>query len=672
MSHPLMPSYELAELIERCTSTTSLRKARQLHGLILTSVSLLTCPPPFLYNNILSMYARCCSLEDSQRVFDKMPHRNIVSFNALISAYSRIPSHATSAFRLLKVMQTEGLRPNGSTFSSLLQASSSLQDLLFGTSLHTQVMKSGFFNDLCVQTSLLGMYSNCGVLDFANRVFRHLINKDAIAWNSIIFGNMQNNQIRQGLQLFCRMRRSGSTPTHFTYSMVLNACSRLRDHISGKLIHAQVIKSDLPADVPLQNALLDMYSTCADIYSALCAVDLFIQLQQMSHEKPDEYTYAAIISATGALPASDYGKPLHGLVTKVGYEISIFVGSTLVSMYLGNGETDSAQKLFYSIPDKDIILWTEMIIGHSRVGEGESALWYFHKMREEGYEVDSFALSSALSSCADLATLHQGEIIHSLAIKTGYESDTFVCGSLVDMYAKNGNLQAAQLIFSSISDPDLKCWNSMLGGLCYHGKAEEAFKLYDEILKQGLRPDQITFVSLLSGCNHRGLVKMGWFFWNSMKENNMVPELKHYSCMVSLLGRAGLLQEAKDLISESPFAYDYPELWRILLSSCILYRNLELGIHAAEQILRLGTEDGTTHILLSNLYAAAGRWDAVAEIRKNIRFLMLEKEPGLSWIEIKSKINIFSSCNQIHPELAQAEMELQRLKGNMIRWEHKI
>jgi pentatricopeptide repeat protein len=188
---------------------------------------------------------------------------------------------------------------------------------------------------------------------------------------------------------------------------------------------------------------------------------------------------------------------------------------------------------------------------------------------------------------------------------------------LIDMYVKNGDLHSAQSIFSQVSNPDLKCWNSMLGGYSHHGMAMEALQLFEEIINFGLRPDQVTFLSLLSTCNHSGLVEKGKFLWNYMKENGLSPGPKHYSCMVSLLSRAGLLDEAEEIIVGSPFREeDNLELWRILLSSCVIRGNLRVGVHAAEQVLRFDAEDSATHILLSNLYAAAGRWDGVAEMRR--------------------------------------------------------
>ncbi|XP_068655626.1 pentatricopeptide repeat-containing protein At3g50420-like [Aristolochia californica] len=398
------------------------------------------------------------------------------------------------------------------------------------------------------------------------------------------------------------------------------------------------------------------------------ALNLFTQLQERSTERPDEYTFAAIVFATGARPALNYGKPLHAQVAKSGFEGSVFVCSTLIAMYFRNEEMESARKLFDSAADKDIILWTEMISGHLKMGDGESAIKYFCEMQKE-HKVDSFALSSALSGAADLSALKQGEMIHCQAIKSGNGADMCVSGSLVDMYSKNGSLEAAEIVFSEVRNPDLKCWNSMLGGFCHHGKAEQAFKLFNDMFEQGLNPDHVTFVSLLSACSHCGLVARGNFYWNYMRYLGLEPGVKHYSCMVSLLSRAGFLQESEDLISSSAVGDKFPELWRNLLGSCVVHRELELGVRAAERVFFLMPEDTATHILLSNLYAATGRWDAMSEMRRKIRGLMTEKDPGLSWIQVFDQTFVFSAGYEPNPLLDEAQAELQRLRGNMEEWE---
>ncbi|XP_022775233.1 pentatricopeptide repeat-containing protein At3g50420 isoform X2 [Durio zibethinus] len=640
------PSHEtsyLASLIQKCTSITTLKKARQLHAFLLTiSSTSLHFPSPFVHNNLVSMYSRCNSLVDAKKVFDKTPSRNVVSYNALISAYSRDPNHANLAFRLIPKMGFECLRPNGATFTSLLQAASLVEDKLIGSLLHALVVKYGFLGDVCVQTSLLGMYSNCGDLESANEVFGCIDDKDVVAWNSTIFGNLRNDKIKEGLNLFFDMLKCGVFPTSFTYSMVLNACGRMGNYGCGKVIHAQVVVSNIVVDLPLQNALLDMYCNCGDIEMGLNvfsrienpdlvswnsmmaglaehgdrmkAIELFIQLKALSFPKPDEYTFAAVISATSALLACDYGKPLHGQITRSGLESSVFVGTTLVSMYFKNGDSESAQTIFSMILKKDVVLWTEMIMGYSRMADGDSAIRLFVEMRQTGHKIDSFVLSGALSACADIAMLKQ-----------------------------------------------------VLGAYSLHGMAEDALKLFEEILKHELRPDQVTFLSLLSACSHGGLVDRGKFLWGYMKENGCTAGPKHYSCMVSLLCRAGLLDEAEKIIIESPYSEEHLELWRTLLSSCVTYRNLEKGVHAAKQVLLLNSRDSGTHILLSNLYAATERWEGVTVMRRKIRDFTLEKDPGLSWIEDKNNIHVFSSGDQLHPLVNDAQAELHRLQGNMIK-----
>ncbi|XP_012079562.2 pentatricopeptide repeat-containing protein At3g50420 [Jatropha curcas] len=686
----------LQNLIKKCTTVTSLKRARQLHALILTTTTCISyAQHPYHNNNLIAMYAHCGSRLDAQRLFDKMHQRNSISYNALIAAYSRDPNYEILSFKLLSDMGIQGLKPNGATFTSLLQVCCSLEDWLLASLLHAQVLKFGFVNDVCVQTSLLGTYSNCGDLESSCKVFENVVDKDVVLWNSMISGNLKNDRIQEGLHLFSAMVRSGVIPTQFTYSMVLNAFSKSGDYSCGRVIHAQVIVLNIVADPALQNALLDMYSSCGDskaVFSVFhrienpslvswnsmiswCAkngegkkaMELLVKLLRLSISKPDQYTFTAVISATSEFPATDYGQPLHAQVTKAGLQRSVFIGTALLSMYFRNSDTESARGVFELMKDKDVVLWTEMIMGHCRSDDGKTAIKLFCKMCKEGHRSDSFAISGALSACADLATLKQGQTIHTLAIKTGCDAEMSVCGSLVDMYAKNGNLQAAQLIFSQVLNPDLKCWNSMIGGYSHHGMAEEAMMLFNEVLERGISPDQVTFLSLLSACNHSGWVEKGKFLWNYMKKNGITAGPKHYSCMVSLLSRAGLLNEAENLITETTYSEEHLKLWRTLLSSCVKERNMEIGVHAAEQVLRLDPQDSATHILLSNLYASVKRWDDVAEMRRKIRGLMLEKDPGISWIESKSDIQVFSSDDQSNPLTDEAQAEVHKLQGNMIK-----
>ncbi|KAK9053212.1 hypothetical protein SSX86_029844 [Deinandra increscens subsp. villosa] len=682
-------------LIQKCSSVKTLLKARRIHARVITSTTPIR-RSAYLNNNLLSMYSRCGSLLDAHHLFDEMPHRTLVSYNALISAYSHTPSNSHIAFQLLMRLNLEGFTPNGPTFTSLLQASSCHGDVMLGSALHTQIVKLEFTSDTLVQTALLGMYSDCGDLESSKKVFGSIVRKDVMAWNSIIVGHMKNEKVMKGLHFYGGMVKAGALPTQFTYSIVLNACSKLHQRDIGQVTHARLIVSGTPTDLPLQNALLNMYSSCGDTEMAIKVskdiknpdlvswnsmlsglagnkdgekcIEIFIYLHKLSFLRPDDYTFVTVISATRSLPACSHGKPLHGQVIKFGFDINVYVGSTLVSMYFENGDCESAQKLRNLVQSKDVVFWTEMITGYARMGDGENAIKCFHEMSKEN-KIDSFALSIALSACADLAASNQGDMIHCQAVKLGYGLEMNVCGSLIDLYAKTGDLKSAESVISKMKKPDLKCWNSILLGYGHHGKAENAFRIFDEIVKLGLIPDEVTYLSMLATCNHCGLVDKGKFIWSSMKQKGLIPGSKHYSCLINLLSRAGLLEEAEAMIidldsTSGRFSF---ELWRTLLSSCVDRRNLEVGNRVAERIASIDEEDSAAYVLLTNLYALMNRWDDVAKMRRKIRGLLGEKDAGLSWIELFSHAQVFSSGDKTHPDVDDLQAELLSLQKNLMK-----
>lgn len=216
-----------------------------------------------------------------------------------------------------------------------------------------------------------------------------------------------------------------------------------------------------------------------------------------------------------------------------------------------------------------------MVVGQSNIVEGKLAMKYFNSMRRESYKVDSFSLSSALNSAADLTMLRPGELLHSVVVKSGYEHNTCVCGNLLSMYAKIGDLESSYKVFSKIPNPDLKCWNSMIGAYGNNGTAQDAFNLLDEMSKRGIRPNSVTYIGILSACIHARLVDNRRYYCNGIK-----PCFQHYACMTTL-------EEAVDLITNSPFANQSSELWRIVLSSCVIFKNLSVGVSAAERVIAL-------------------------------------------------------------------------------------
>ncbi|XP_078430565.1 pentatricopeptide repeat (PPR) superfamily protein [Wolffia australiana] len=670
----------------------ALRTTRRLHA----SIAVAGRPPqsPFLLNNLIAAYAKCRVLSDARKVFDSMLQRSVVSYNALISALSRDQTLAQMAFHLLKSMASAGLRPNSSTISSLLHAASAMADDALGTALHARAIANGLFSNVNVQTALLVMYSTCGLFDRSRRVFYAMPSRDAVAWNAFILAHSKRAEPIEALKLFVAMKRAGVPPTGFTFSIAINACSKSGEESSGAAVHGQIVKAAASADdLPLQNAMLDMYASRRDMASASSVFklirspdlvswnsilagfstagdgdktwELFKEMRASTAELlPDEYTFSAVISAVAAAPPAVYGKTLQALSVKSGLERNPFVGSPLLRMYFQSEDPTSARKLFEGIPLKDAVLWTDMILGHGRCGEGEAAAGYLCKMLAEGHAMDSFSICGALNFSAGLPSLKQGESFHGVALKTGLEADACVCSSLVDMYAKNGDLGGASAVFDGGAAADVETWNAILGGHGLHGEADAALKLFEKMVGRGVEPDQVSFLSLLSACDHGGLVDRGRAVWAAMVRAGLQPGPKHYTSMVSLLSRAGLLREAEELILSSPFGSAMAELWRCLLSSCVFFGDLPRGVRAGNWVLEIDPDDGPALVLLSNLFSMAGEWDAMAGVRRRIRTLAIDKDPGLSWIEISGVVSVFSADDNLRPELQKIAANIHSTNPN--------
>jgi pentatricopeptide repeat protein len=269
-------------------------------------------------------------------------------------------------------------------------------------------------------------------------------------------------------------------------------------------------------------------------------------------------------------------------------------------------------------------------------------------MQHNGMTVDNFTFATALAACAGLAALGLGKQVHTNIIKVQFDSDIFVETALVDLYAKCGSIEDACLVFDNMSERRDFSWNTMIAGYAQHGYGEEALQLFRRMQLAGMKPKESTFVSVLSACSHAGLVDEGRLYFDSMNQNyGITPRLEHYACMVDVLGRAGCLDEAEDFINKMPLQPS-GVVWRSLLGACRVYGNLEKGKRAAEYLLALEPHDAATYVLLSNLYAVAGRWDNVAKLRTMMKKLQVKKDPGCSWIEIKNKIYAFFAEDKTH------------------------
>eukprot|EP01018_Ginkgo_biloba_P006827 Gb_25737 [translate_table: standard] len=476
------------------------------------------------------------------------------------------------------------------------------------------------------------------------------------------------------------------------YGHLLEWCVNRKALAQGKQVHAHIIISGFASIVFIGNNLVNMYAKCEKIEDARHVFDqmpkrqaitwttiitgyaqnglgdealkLFWRMQRAGM-RLNQFTFASVVKASAGIAALEPGKQVHSCILKTGFDSDVFVGSALVDMYAKCGIVEYARQVFDKMRERNVVSWSGMIAGYALNENDEEALKLFWQALMAGVKPNDFTFSSIFRACANLTALQQGRQVHCLSIKSGFDLYTFVGSSLVGMYAKCGSIEDASQVFDKLPERNLAAWNAMIIGCAQHGRTKEALQLFSQIQLAGMKPNDITFLCVLSACSHAGLVDEGRLYFDSMSQDHgITPRAEHYACIVDLLGRSGHLQEADDFIKQMPFE-PIASVWGALLGACRMHGNMELGKLAAEKLFEMDPQNSGTHVLLSNIYAAAGRWDDVAKVRKMMKDRGVKKETGRSWIEVKNKVNTFVSDDTIHPQTEEIYAKLKTLTGQM-------
>eukprot|EP01018_Ginkgo_biloba_P030770 Gb_22711 [translate_table: standard] len=645
----------------------------------------------FLGTRLVSMYAMYGSLENARLVFDKINERNGFLWNAMIRGYAWT-GFSEDALALYKQMQHSGIQPDNFTYSFVLKACAGLSALQEGKEIHYHIIKSGQKSNVFVSTALIDMYAKCGSIELARQLFDKMSFKNVVSWSAMITGYAQNGHVNEALTLYRQMQLADLTPNSVTVVSFLSACAHSTALKQGKWIHGYIIKSGLESEVSVGNALLDMYAMCGclenarqvfhkmsdrDVVSwsamiARCAQNgrsnealiLFHQMHVVD-VKPDSITMASVIPAFAHLAALQQGKGIHAYIIRSGFESAVSVHNALIDMYAKCGSIEVARCCFDKMFRKDVVSWTAMIAGYAQNGHAIEAIELLYQMQLTGVTPNSVTVVSVLPACAHLAALQQGKWIHAYTIRNGYESDISIGNALIDMYGKCGSIKIARILFDKMYERDVVSWNAMIAAYGMHGHGEDALALFTQMQITGMKPDHVTFIGVLTACRHAGLVDEGWQYFNCIsRDYGITPMVEHYACMVDLLGRAGQLDEAHDFIKKMPIDPG-ASVWGALLFACRIHCNIELGECASERLLELEPSNAGNYVLLSNIYAAAGRWDDVAKVRTMLKDTGVEKGPGYSWIEISNRVHAFLVGCRSHPQSEKISSLLESLAGQM-------
>lgn len=522
------------------------------------------------------------------------------------------------------------------------------------------------------------MYAKTQALGDALKVFDEMPMKDSVTWNSVISGFLSNGKFEIGFKYFREMVKLGvGLIDQATFTTVLSSCDGLGFLRVSKMIHGLVILSGYEGEITVGNALITSYFKCGCsgsgeqvfnemgernvvtwtavvsglVQNGFCedSLNVFSKMRGGLVE-PNSLTYSSLLSACASLQVLKQGKQIHGLVLKEGFHSDFCIESALMDMYSKCGSMEEALQIFYSADRLDEVSMTVVLVGFAQNGLEEEAIQIFIKMVKSGIDIDPNMVSAILGVFGTDTSLAFGQQIHSLVIKKRFGPNLFVSNGLINMYSKCGNLEESIKAFRRMPQRNSVSWNSIIAAFARHGDGLKAIQLYEEMLLEGVEPTDVTFISLLHACSHVGLIDKGMEFLESMsKFRHINPRMEHYACVVDMLGRAGLLSEAKTFVDNLPVKPGIL-VWQALLGACAIRGDSELGKYAADQLLLLEPENPASYVQLANIYSCEARWRDRARTIKRMKEVGLSKETGISWIEIDRKVHSFVVCDQMHPQ----------------------
>ena len=502
--------------------------------------------------------------------------------------------------------------------------------------IHAQMIKTNLLNHQFTVSRLIAFCSLSGVsggLDYASSVFSRIQHPNSFIFFALIKGFSDTSNPVESLILYARMLSclNYSSGVEFSIPSVLKACGKLLAFDEGRQVHGQVLKTHLWFDPFVGNSMVRMYIDFGEIELARRVFDRMPNRDVVSWNS----MIAGYLKAGEIELASELFDEMP--------ERDLVSCNAMIDGYGKCGRCELAEKVFETMSDKDVVTWTSMISAYVQNRCPMKALDLFREMLSLGLRPDGPAIVSVLSAIADLGFVEEGKWLHAYVSMNKIElSSGFIGSALIDMYSKCGYIENAYHVFRSISHRrNIGDWNSMISGLAIHGLAREALDIFVEMERMDIEPNEITFLGLLSTCSHGGLVEEGQFYFESMHEKyKIVPRIQHYGCMIDLFGRAGRLEDALGVIQNMPFEADLLA-WKAILSASMKHGHIEIGKSAALRAIELAPDDSSSYVLLSNIYAKAGRWDDVAKIRLMMRQRGVKKIAGCSSMLVNGKVHEF-------------------------------
>ncbi|CAK9156590.1 unnamed protein product [Ilex paraguariensis] len=642
----------------------------------------------FLVSGLVENYSKMGFMESSEKCFEESLALDSVVWTAMINGYVWYDEFE-KAREVFMGMRGLGVELNEFSLTGVLGA---VLDVKEGELIHGLGVKMGFLTGCSthLNNAVMNMYGRCGRNIDAVNMFDEIPNPDVVSWTERI-GVAYDCVEAVELFIFCWSK--GFEVNEYTIIKILSAMGGPSMLKLGKQIHSLIYKAGYLSVVSVSNAVISLYGKTGQMGDARRVFDemnfqdsvswnsmisgysenglagqafaMFSQMRDILLQ-PNEYTLASMLEVISNSNSLEQAMQIHALMVKLRFLSDDCMLSCLITAYGKCNRIDESKRVFNEIDKVDKVHLNAMAAAFADAGYHADVLKLFQTRLNMSLEVDSVTFSIALKACGVLTDLGQARTIHSLALKYGIDMDSFIGSAIVDIYCKCGSIDDADNAFRNIAENNLAAWNAMMMGYAQSGHHHGVFDLFSRMQEFGMKPDEITYIGVLSSCCHAGLVNEAHHHLNSMfKLHGLIPCLEHYACVVDVLGRVGRLEDAKITIDQMPICPD-ARIWQILLSACNIHGNIDLGKVAARNLFELQPENDSAFVLLSNLYASAGMWNAVRELRRKMKQEIVCKEPGSSWIQVRGYMYYFFAGDASHPESKEVYSKLKSLNKQML------
>ncbi|XP_054819899.1 pentatricopeptide repeat-containing protein At2g44880 isoform X2 [Prosopis cineraria] len=524
-----------------------------------------------------------------------------------------------------------------------------------------------------------------GIIRHTRRVFDQRPHRDdAFLCNSMMSAYLAVHQSFESLTLYRDLRRkTGFNPDKYTFTILAKCCTMNMAVTEGAEVHGGVVKSGISSNVYVSTALVDMYAKFELMGSAHKVFNEMTERSQVSWtallvgyaRSGDMNEASKLFEQMSEKDSAAFNAMIDGYV-KLGTMClaqdlfdkmpnkNVISWTSMISGYCRNGDVESARLMFDNMPEKNVFTWNAMIGGYCQNKQPNKALELFHEMqRSESVEPNEITISSVLPAIADLGALDLGVWIHKFSQRKRFDKSGHVCTALIDMYAKCGEITKAKLLFDKITEKGVASWNALITGFATNGRAKEALEAFAVMLQEGLKPNEITMIGVLSACNHCGLVEEGKRWFQAIEKFGLTPQIEHYGCMVDLLGRAGCLDEAEKIIESMPYNAN-----GIILSSflfaCWYYKDVARAERVHKEAVKMDQMSGGDYVMLRNTYATEQRWIDMEDVKYKMRNSGSNKEVGCSVIGVDSGFAEFVAGDCLHPHQEIIHLTLGQL------WKH--